>query len=272
MSIFGAIGSAVGTFTGQPWIGAVGTALDGIMGRSDQANVNQQNLEEAQRNRDFQSAQARKQMDFQERMRGTQYQTAVSDLQKAGLNPMLAYTQGGAGTPSGASGGGSQASQLQSTVSAGMSSARQSADTLVALQSLALNQAQIDQVKAVTDKVKSETMDQALNTAYLKQQLEKLGWDADVSETTAANNRAKWRGLVAESGSKMEQFDSDLRTNTFTADSLRRKALSSLTQLEIPKSKADAAFYEDLGKANPYLKQILMMIQALRGGRAAFTP
>jgi len=39
--------------------------------------------------------------DFQERMRATQYQTAVKDMEAAGLNPMLAYGQGGAGTPSG---------------------------------------------------------------------------------------------------------------------------------------------------------------------------
>jgi len=44
---------------------------------------------------------AQKQMDFQERMRSTQYQTAMADMRSAGLNPILAYKQGGAGTPGG---------------------------------------------------------------------------------------------------------------------------------------------------------------------------
>lgn len=60
----------------------------------------------AERAMNFESEQNKLAMEFSKMMSDTSYQRAVQDMRKAGINPILAYTQGGASSPSGFAGSG----------------------------------------------------------------------------------------------------------------------------------------------------------------------
>ena len=94
MGLFDGLGSSIIS-------GGLGL-LGGIM--NNNANANQANNANQ-----FSAQQAQDQMNFQKDMSNTSYQRGTADMEAAGLNPMLAYSQGGASVPTGAMAVGQQA-------------------------------------------------------------------------------------------------------------------------------------------------------------------
>lgn len=83
-----------------PWMAAA-TAGGALLSYFGARNQNEANVGQAQATSAFNAKQAQLNRKFQKQMSDTQWQRGVADMKKAGLNPMLAYSQGGASSPGG---------------------------------------------------------------------------------------------------------------------------------------------------------------------------
>lgn len=197
---------------------------------------------------------AKMQMDFQERMSSSAYQRAVKDLRLAGLNPMLAYSQGGASSPAGAG------ARMESVTGGRMSERIASAVMLreqvnnIRSQS-GLNfalEAEADARKRKADAEAVILENSPLSAGSAAAQKER--WDLEVEKL---RQDAKAAGLTAESK------EWEVRQN----QPLLKKAqelYNRARELELEEKKADAKFYESFSDMPQIARILIQLIKAAK--------
>jgi hypothetical protein len=155
----------------------VGAALGGIGSYIGITGANKANQQMAQN-----------QMNFQSDMSNSSYQRAVEDMKKAGLSPMLAYQQGGASTPGGAS------ATMDNVLGNATNTAIASANAIQDLRNKGEQEksliAGIENTEANTANTRADTVNKILTAPNISAENKRILADIALKNTTADLNSA----------------------------------------------------------------------------------
>lgn len=240
-----------GQRAGPDWLGFAEKVIPAFVGYYGQQQTNS-----------AQSAQAQRQMDFQAEQSGSSYQRGVADMKAAGLNPMLAYSQGGA-----SSGAGAQA-QIGNEVQAGMSSAMQVAMTKAQLGQLV---SQTELTQAQTSKTEQDTQlseaDTILRNTQNRTENERVNQIQEQAREIALRNyitdqTTKAQIQLASSSADLRRFEAE-----------RESWLAKHAKYDTPEKKAFGDFWStEYGESYPYLEKSGALVNSAASAFHKFKP
>lgn len=220
-----------------------GSIIGGVLGLVGGERRNSAQADESQANRDF-----------QERMRATQWQTTVDDMQKAGINPMAAYQSGGAGTPAGSMG--TMENSAQSAIQGAMAGAQ-----------VKQVEAQTELIEAQKAKTEAEIPAITTSTANVAQQTENLKAilpkiQAEIGDLLESKNLKFHQGLsevekrnLMDAQRKLANIEYELRAEQITntqAITRTQEVITQLKRYEIAGAKNTSEFEEKMSGATKY--------------------
>lgn len=242
MGLWSSIGTVVGGYFG-PAGSAVGGAIGGAID-SDSAQ------DEAEK---FSTNSAVASRDWQERMSNTSYQRGMKDMQAAGLNPMLAYSQGGANVPVGAT------AQYPGAVGAQTTAAGASVSSAAAAESQASTAAkigdttvrktvqEIENLKSTNDQIKAIV----LNLGQEYQNLVKEGYN----KTEVGNHL---RATIDKLKAEIPLINSEIWRNE--ASSALAKMQTRLSGLDVSAAEGVGNIGREAGQLKPIFDIIRMFL------------